>query len=170
METVPTMDSPAFDHRAYREFRYERVDVDDAHSTVRLAYSLRGDGEPITFEEIWRFPGEATDDVGRRAFHALGRLLLLAGGMSYYKVAAPPLVTLRGSWTDRQVEFVRLLIENGLAEFATTNNLPVPLRPDVQPDEAVRREHHAAVHPHIPRHPQRARLRREACAIHDVRR
>ena len=65
--------------------------------------------------------------------------LHIAAGTSYYKAAAPPVVSVEGDRLDpTEVEFHHRLYDQGLRQFAVTNGLPVPrpvvIRPGLADD------------------------------------
>ncbi len=75
-------------------------------------------------------PGKPVDLMadGRGGWAALARLVALATGTSYYKVAAPTMISVGlGPITPAEDAFVRALYDHGMREFAVRNDLPVPL-------------------------------------------
>ncbi len=121
---------------------FEFGPIERTGPTVRLHYRLVGE-QTLDFTEEFRFPQLAGSDpvrfdpVTEAAFLRLGRLLLLAVGLSYYKAAAPRRMRLVGGWAVEEVEFLRQLVTHGLGEFAYTNDLPEVLDPQITADEIV---------------------------------
>lgn len=75
-------------------------------------------------------PGKPVDLManGNGGWAALARLVALATGTSYYKVAAPTMISVGlGPITPAEDAFVRALYDHGMREFAVRNDLPVPL-------------------------------------------
>jgi hypothetical protein len=62
-----------------------------------------------------------TDVIARALLH-----LHIAAGTSYYKAAAPPVVSVVSGLSAAEAEFHRHLYDDGLREFAVENGLPVP--------------------------------------------
>ncbi len=119
-------DPKRFDPATVGIFRVTDRSFDEASRTVSLGYAL-GDDHP--FVETIRFETPATGEDGA---HGPGweRALMhlhIAAGTSYYKVAAPPVVSVEhGHLEPSELEFHRHLYDHGLREFAVTNGLPVP--------------------------------------------
>ncbi|MEZ5383236.1 MAG: hypothetical protein R2754_15760 [Microthrixaceae bacterium] len=109
-------------------------DLDVAAGTLEVHYRLlSGDDELARFaERVELSESLVALGEGRQAdegaWHGVARLVALAAGTSYYKVAAPALLAVTlGPITDAEAEFVRALYDHGLREFAARNDLPVPL-------------------------------------------
>jgi hypothetical protein len=118
----------------------------DEGSTSRyrltLRYRLLGGADAVAdFSEVVEFfapasleslGGHAADgdsgDDDEALLAGLARLVALAAGTSYYKVAAPTTIAVMlGPITAAEAMFVRELYDHGMREFAARNDLPVPL-------------------------------------------
>ena len=111
MRTPSVAEARRFDPARFESFRFtgRRFDGD----TAVLEYSL---DDEVEFVERIRFPG-ATGAPSEE----LLELLHLVAGVSYYKVAAPPVIEAPGS------PLLAALYTHGLAEFAYLNG--IALRP-----------------------------------------
>jgi len=123
----------AFDPSAYRVFRYDRVEWDQDSSTATFHYSLHGDGAPSEeFVEQLRFTACHPEKVDSAR---VPRLLVLLGavlGLSYYKLAAPSRIEIAAEGlTEAGVEYFRLVVQHGMAEFALRNGFQGPLTPEI---------------------------------------
>jgi len=140
---VGQMNAPnRFDPASVGIFRVAERSFDSDSGTLSLGYSLDGsfDGdqrfvETITFES----PPASTAAVGTPGMERALAHLHIAAGTSYYKAAAPPVVSVEHEGLDSaELEFHHRLYDQGLREFAVSNGLPVP-RPVViragRPDE-----------------------------------
>ncbi len=118
-------DPKRFDPASVDTFRVTDRSFDTASGTVSLGYAL-GDDHP--FVETITFETPATRaGVGGTAWERALLHLHIAAGTSYYKAAAPPLVTVEQDDLDRtELDFHRHLYDQGLREFAVTNGLAVP--------------------------------------------
>jgi hypothetical protein len=99
---------------------------EEASRTVSLHYALADDHR---FVETITFETPATTEAGARGpgWERALMHLHVAAGTSYYKAAAPPVVSVEHEHMDPQeLEFHRHLYDDGLREFAVTNGLPVP--------------------------------------------
>ena len=125
---------------------------------LTLRYRLLAGGDEVaTFAEVVEFSapcrasstgegavaGEPVSD-DCELLVGLSRLVALAAGTSYYKVAAPTTIAVMlGPVTAAEAEFVRELYDHGMREFAARNELPVPLEQrwelHVDDDRAPRR-------------------------------
>src|SRR5262245_45020624 len=101
--TIPS----EFDPAAVEAFHYDGWDADDG--TIVLRY--RRDG--LAFEERFDLPDGA--DPSESGVARAVDVLHLAAGTSYYKAAAPPVVSGVPTWA---TSFVEALYLDGLAEFA----------------------------------------------------
>jgi UDP-N-acetyl-alpha-D-muramoyl-L-alanyl-L-glutamate epimerase len=119
-------DDDRFDPRGFDAFRVIDRTFDKDTRTVTLEYALDDSErfvETVTFETP-PASGSPTDTAGfeRALLH-----LHVAAGTSYYKTAAPPVVSVEGaSLTAGEISFHHHLYDNGLREFAVRNGLPVP--------------------------------------------
>jgi UDP-N-acetyl-alpha-D-muramoyl-L-alanyl-L-glutamate epimerase len=127
--------------------RFRREEIDSFHATdydldpgtgtllLRYAFGADGTGDGrITFEERIDLGGPLRlDHHQERAFERVVRLIHATAGTSYYKAAAPGVVHIdSGRLTASERRFVEDLYDKGLREFAYRNNLPVPLRVEIQ--------------------------------------
>jgi hypothetical protein len=110
-----------FDPARVQAFAYDGWDADD-RGAVTLRYRL----DDRRFEERFTFALDA-EPVDRAGFEHALTLLHMCAGTSYYKAAAPPVVTDVPDWA---APFVRDLYLHGLAEFAMANGLD-PIRPEL---------------------------------------
>jgi len=118
-----------FDPTDYDHFSYDGYSMSDDGAEFRADYSLAGPAGRLTFTETVRLPGQ--DAPLRRPSDRTARLLALAGGLSYYKAAAPRKVHVMFGLTDAEHAFLVQLIRNGLGEFAFRNQLLRALTPEV---------------------------------------
>jgi len=112
-----------FDPARYKIFRFLGYDFDPADLCVRLRYGL---DDEVVFEEQVRFPG------GQPPWHMASRIALeralwllhLTAGVSYYKTAAPAVLSVETCPLPHAAEsFLQDLYGLGLAEFAWRNDL-----------------------------------------------
>ncbi|HEX8075006.1 MAG TPA: hypothetical protein VF545_08490 [Thermoleophilaceae bacterium] len=113
-----------FDPARYETFRFLGFDFDRSKLTASLRYGLDDEHE---FTERVRFPG-AEAPSGAAALDELDRLLSLlhlVAGVSYYKAAAPPAISVEsGAAIDPATSaFLERLYVDGLSEFAWTNGI-----------------------------------------------
>ncbi|MGH2842045.1 MAG: hypothetical protein ACRDKL_00460 [Solirubrobacteraceae bacterium] len=124
----PTIES--FDPASFREFRLLGRSL-DGDGAVRLRYAL----DQLEFEESFILPlpaaGERTP--GAATVDGLLDLLHWVAGVSYYKAAAPPVITFAGGAPgSATTAFLRALYSEGLGEFAVVNNLSALPSPQFQ--------------------------------------
>ena len=118
MDFVPT---------SIREFRYTACEWDSASSTASFTFELVGD-TTLTFTERVVFAAGDPDD----RFHAVLVLLGAVLGLSYYKAAAPPRYVVEvDGMTDAALEYLAVVLREGLAEFAYRAQLPDFLEPEI---------------------------------------
>jgi hypothetical protein len=133
-------DLKRFNPGDFETFRVVDRSFDLGSRTALLRYAL-DDGpsfvETITFET-------PTDGSVPGDDEALERALLhlhIAAGTSYYKAAAPPVVSVEsGALSPAELAFHQQLYDDGLREFAVENRLPVP-RPVTIAARSPRRGH-----------------------------
>ncbi len=142
-------DPDRFDPASVEIFRVVDRWFDQGSRTLSLRYALDDDHEfveTITFETstaAGAAADAATDDPGmaRAMLH-----LHIAAGTSYYKTAAPSVVSVEGAClTQAELDFHHHLYDQGLREFAVTNGMPVP-RPVVVRSDPTRADHTCADH------------------------
>ncbi|MEA2374922.1 MAG: UDP-N-acetyl-alpha-D-muramoyl-L-alanyl-L-glutamate epimerase [Thermoleophilaceae bacterium] len=113
-----------FDPARFETFRFVGYDFDRATLTASLRYAL---DDEVEFTERVRFPGGVVpgDAVSREALDSLLSLLHLVAGVSYYKAAAPPAITVEsGAAIDPSTAaFLERLYADGLSEFAWVNGI-----------------------------------------------
>ncbi len=120
-----------FDPQAIARFEYVGVEWDAAHRRVTLRYALVGSGDHAPrhdFAEVVELPEIS---IGTPPW-ALLRLLWLAAGLSYYKAAAPPLVTFPDGVTEAERTYLAALIAGGLGEYAYVNDRVDALTPAIE--------------------------------------
>ena len=107
MPSPTTAPARRFDPARFETFRFAGRRFE--HDTAVLEYAL---DDEVRFVERIRFPGADGEHS-----EALLELLHLVAGVSYYKVAAPPVVEAAAS------PLVRALYVEGLGEFAYVNGI-----------------------------------------------
>jgi len=101
-----------------RVFRYQGFVADAEQGLLTCRYSL--DGREFT-ELISLAPGPRWNTSGAQA---AARLVFLLAGVSYYKIAAPPVIDLGSTaLTDAERAFLRDFYLQGLGEYAYKNAL-----------------------------------------------
>jgi UDP-N-acetyl-alpha-D-muramoyl-L-alanyl-L-glutamate epimerase len=126
-------------------FRYDAYEFDAASSRLRCRYSL----DDISFEETVTFslPAGAVahetmdhEPADERAIDAAARLVFLLAGISYFKVAAPPVIEVPRGLRAAERALLGAFYRSGLAEYAYRNDLDLsglrieaPELPDVMP-------------------------------------
>ena len=120
------MDDDRFDPRGFAAFRVVDRNFDKDSRTLTLEYAL-DDAEVFVETGTFETP-TATSGLGDAAGFERSLLHLhIAAGTSYYKTAAPPVVSVEGtSLTPGEIAFHHHLYDQGLREFAVRNGLPVP--------------------------------------------
>jgi hypothetical protein len=126
------------------ELRYPGLSVDLSTGVVLMEYELRGATSSVRFTETITFPvpDRLPDEPTRTALTRVLELLYLAGGTSYYKLAAPRRVILDSvRLAEKALPWITALYRKGLAEFAYRNGLPhvldVPVEAETGPDAEV---------------------------------
>jgi hypothetical protein len=107
--------------RRGQEFRYESYRLDPAAGLLSCRYSLDGQAfeERVTFSSPGPVPRWDSPAVA-----AAARLIFLLAGVSYYKTAAPPVISMGGTaLTPRERAFLRAFYLDGLAEFGYRNGI-----------------------------------------------
>jgi hypothetical protein len=120
--------SPAlFDPTAFDAFRFVAREL-DSRGHVTLRYAL---DEEVSFVEELDLPIEAElSDADRGRVDGLLSLLHWVAGVSYFKVAAPPLLSCEtGAPSPVVAALLEALYSEGLGEFAYTNGLAALPRP-----------------------------------------
>jgi len=107
--------------RRGQEFRYESYRLDPASGLLSCRYSLDGQAfeERVTFSSPGPVPRWDSPAVV-----AAARLIFLLAGVSYYKTAAPPVISMGGTaLTPRERAFLRAFYLDGLGEFGYRNGI-----------------------------------------------
>ncbi|TML09359.1 MAG: endonuclease domain-containing protein [Actinobacteria bacterium] len=135
----------SFDPATIESFRYEGFDIDAASATVTCRYALGA----------WRFAERVSFDPGGDwsppAVARAARLVYLLAGVSYYKVAAPPVIDFGDeSLTANERALLQAFYVDGLGEYAFRNGLdlssvelrarsavPQPVAADVRDDRPL---------------------------------
>lgn len=114
----------AFRADGISEFRLRGFEADAARGVALLRYSL---DDTYHFEERIEFGRGITGPQGHvTGFARAVRLLHFAGGVSYYKTAAPPVIVVEDELSEAEVELCRAIYELGMRDFAYRNGLPIP--------------------------------------------
>ena len=107
--------------RRGQEFRYESYRLDPASGLLSCRYSL--DGQPFEERVTFSSPGPVPR-WDSPAVAVAARLIFLLAGVSYYKTAAPPVISMGGTaLTPRERAFLRAFYLDGLAEFGYRNGI-----------------------------------------------
>lgn len=107
----------------YESFSIDSWSYDPTKAQLKLDYSL---DDQLSFSEIFVFgSGPLPVPPGLElAFNCACNLLHLIAGVSYYKSAVPPKITVKSQELDPQTsDFLTQVYKNGLAEFAYRNRL-----------------------------------------------
>ena len=123
----------AFDPTAYTTFTFRDSRFDTERYTARFDYQLSGPGvSAVSFIETLQFTPGVSERADSRRLEALLPLLGAVLGLSYYKAATPGEYRIEvPGLTRAALEYLRLVIREGMAEFAYRNGLPGPLAPDI---------------------------------------
>ena len=140
MSTGPTT-AAAFEPAAYSRLVATELDFDLATGELAFSYELIGDGEPVTFTERLVLPvPDALAPDNAAALTAVLGLAHLVAGISYAKAAGVTVIEV-GEVTAAELEFLRGVYRDGMAEFAYTNDLPAVLDTEIEasvvPDEML---------------------------------
>ena len=126
-----------FNPNDYQKFEYLSYDLNYSTGELLLRYRISGKATPIDFTETLHFPISQYNDGNNQVVDALARLVFLAAGISYYKVAAPRFIHIFTPITAEERDFLIELYRNGLTEFAYVNNLPQSLNPQLKVDHLI---------------------------------
>jgi tetratricopeptide (TPR) repeat protein len=113
----------SFEARAFTTFRLLPYDLDAVAGRVALRYALDDEWH---FEELVQLTPAASDEgaLDERALEGVARLLHVAAGVSYYKTAAPPRITVEsGPLGPAAAALGNALYREGLAEFRFAQGL-----------------------------------------------
>jgi hypothetical protein len=119
MAVSAAREQPSFDAATFDTFRFLGRNI-EPDGLVRLRYGL---DDRFVFEERFQLPS-VTTDVDTPAVQGLLDLLHWTAGVSYYKLAAPPTVSLEsGIPSAAGARMLEALYSEGLGEFAIVNGL-----------------------------------------------
>lgn len=129
----------AFHPSAYTEFRYRDCLWRDDKYEARFHYELVGPGvDTMRFTETLQFTPATTSRVDHDRLQGILVLLGAVLGLSYYKAAAPPTYVIdTPGLTEQAIDYLRLVITEGMAEFAYRNGFDGPLAPDITLSQAA---------------------------------
>jgi UDP-N-acetyl-alpha-D-muramoyl-L-alanyl-L-glutamate epimerase len=117
------MNDIVFNRESYRVFRFVRCGFDAASGIAELVYAFDQGPELIETIHFPVAPFELTDQQKNALNRAL-QLLHLIAGVSYYKAAVPPTIVIDSYGIDKaSADFLSMVYENGLGEFAYRNHL-----------------------------------------------
>jgi UDP-N-acetyl-alpha-D-muramoyl-L-alanyl-L-glutamate epimerase len=112
-----------FDRENIKAFRFVRCDFDAQTGVASLAYAF-DDGDELI--ETVQFPGApfVLSPQQKTSIEQALKLLHLIAGVSYYKAAVPPQISIESGDIDSDTAaFLQMVYENGLGEFAYRNGL-----------------------------------------------
>lgn len=118
-----------FDPGAFDRFEHTSFAVAPATGVVTCRYRLSGPDTELRFEEVFTLGGPAPDGPRAEAVTRVARLLWLAAGVSYYKAAAPPVVTIPADLSAAERDWFEALYREGLGEFAVGHGIDLSARP-----------------------------------------
>ncbi|MGH8108891.1 MAG: UDP-N-acetyl-alpha-D-muramoyl-L-alanyl-L-glutamate epimerase [Arenimonas sp.] len=113
----------SFNRENIKSFRFVRCQFDAQSGLASLAYAF-DDGDELV--ETVQFPGApfTLNAQQKTAADQALKLLHLIAGVSYYKAAVPPEIKIESGSIDADTaDFLQMLYENGLGEFAYRNGL-----------------------------------------------
>lgn len=121
-----------FNPSEIQRFEFDSYEFQSGSGDVQLHYVLVGPQDPIRFTEHVTIPVESdASEAAKTVANRLARLLFLASGVSYYKIAAPSEVVVNIPITDAEKRFLKDVIGRGMTEFAFVNNIPQALTPEI---------------------------------------
>jgi hypothetical protein len=100
-------------------FRYDDYDFDAGSRRLRCRYSL----DDLTFEETIVFDAVDHGPADAVAVDAAARLVFLLAGISYFKVAAPPVIEVPSGLRTAERALLGAFYRSGLGEYAYRNHL-----------------------------------------------
>lgn len=116
----------------FERFEYTSFSLDQHTGTIRCGYRLVGPVSTIKFTEQFVLGAvEGGDWAGprRETMRRVAELLWLAAGVSYYKAAAPAVVSVPVPLSEAQQVWLEALYREGLGEFAFDNDIDLSARP-----------------------------------------
>lgn len=123
-----------FDPTDATEFTYREMTwfPDRSHAVFRFELSGANMGTEVFHETLQFTPSQQALDNDDRRVVGLLTLLGLVLSTSYYKAAAPQryVIDVPGV-TDQAIDYLRLVLSDGLAEFAYRNGFPGKLEPEI---------------------------------------
>jgi UDP-N-acetyl-alpha-D-muramoyl-L-alanyl-L-glutamate epimerase len=122
-----------FDINQYDTFTVTDADLNLLTGLATFSYALTGPTGTLCFTETVAFVPPAEPGVTNQPrLDALVTLTACVLAVSYYKTAVPPVfqVALPGM-TLAAVDYLQVVLRDGLAEFAYRNGLPEPLTPQI---------------------------------------
>ncbi len=112
-----------FKRENIKAFRFVRCDFDAQSGLASLAYAFDDGDELVETVQFPDAPFTLSPQQQTSADQAL-RLLHLIAGVSYYKAAVPPEIKIESGDIDSDTaQFLQMVYENGLGEFAYRNGL-----------------------------------------------
>jgi hypothetical protein len=123
----------AFDPTAYTTFSYREYRFSGTRFEATFHFRLSGEAVPdIDFTEKIQFTPGLSERVDTLRLDSLLVLLGAVLGLSYYKLAAPNEYRIDApGLTEHALDYLALVIQAGMAEFAYRNGLKGPLQPDI---------------------------------------
>jgi hypothetical protein len=129
LPTLSTIDRTPLDLDGISAFHCTGWTLDDDTGRVELRYSL---DDRWHFTEVVELGRPAPESEGERAaLHGALHLLWLVTGVSYYKVAAPPQVTVPRRLGPAERALLAAVYGPGLAEFRWTNGIDQAAVPEI---------------------------------------
>lgn len=122
----------AFNPLAFDTFNVDDVVFNCDKFYAEFHYSLTGDGVSEKFVETLQFTPSVTDRIDQRRFDSLLALLALVAGLSYFKAANPARIDIKiPGLTQDALDYFRVVLREGMAEYAFRNELGGPLEPEI---------------------------------------
>ncbi len=123
----------AFDPTAYTTFTFRDYRFSTQRFEARFDYRLSGPSVlDIDFTETLQFTPGLVDRVDQRRLDGLLPLLGAILGLSYYKAATPGVYRIDPPGLgSAAVDYLQLVLREGMAEFAYRNGFDQPLLPEV---------------------------------------
>ena len=123
----------AFTPQAYSTFSFDEAVWDCDAFRAEFRYSLSGEAaETKRFVETLQFTASVTGRIDRERFDSLLVLIGAVAGLSYFKAANPPRIDLNvPGFTQAGLDYFRLVLREGMAEYAYRNDLGGPLNPEI---------------------------------------
>jgi UDP-N-acetyl-alpha-D-muramoyl-L-alanyl-L-glutamate epimerase len=117
------MNDTIFKRETLQTFRFVRCGFDEQSGVAELVYAFDQGPELVETIHFPVAPFLLSEKNKPALLHAL-QLLHLIAGVSYYKAAVPPNIAIESYSINQQTaEFLSIVYENGLGEFAYRNHL-----------------------------------------------